>query len=164
MRKHEIKVSHVPSSSVWNHKYLLRMGVAWFPPSATNRNCKVVCRNKAKFHEYWQRKLVRAPCIGKLATERATFCTSLMINHWRLAPLTYSVQRRGLSMSLDDKLKNYAKYQLDYERSNALRKALLWMSLITIAAAILLAIYVLDIWSSFVIQKNRQVTTAIKTK
>ena len=24
-------------------------------------------------------------------------------------------------MSLDDKLKNYAKYQLDYERSNALQ-------------------------------------------
>jgi len=57
--------------------------------------------------------------------------------------ITY--QQRVLSMSLDDKLKNYAKYQLDYERSNALRKALLWMSLITIAAAILLAIYVLDI-------------------
>ena len=26
-------------------------------------------------------------------------------------------------MPLDEKLKNYAKYQLDYERSNALRKA-----------------------------------------
>jgi hypothetical protein len=50
-----------------------------------------------------------------------------------------------LSMSLDDKLKNYAKYQLDYERSNALRKVILWVSLITIAAAILIAIYVLGI-------------------
>ncbi len=48
-------------------------------------------------------------------------------------------------MSLDDKLKNYAKYQLDYERSNALRKALLWLSLITIAAVILIAVYVLGI-------------------
>ena len=44
-------------------------------------------------------------------------------------------------MSLDEKLKNYAKYQLDYERSNALRKALLWVLLITIAAATLLVIY-----------------------
>ena len=44
-------------------------------------------------------------------------------------------------MSLDDKLKNYAKYQLDYERSNALRKALRWLSLITIVAAVLIAIY-----------------------
>lgn len=48
-------------------------------------------------------------------------------------------------MSLDDKLKNYAKYQLDYERSNRVRKALLWVLLITIAAAILIAIYVLGI-------------------
>ena len=48
-------------------------------------------------------------------------------------------------MSLDDKLKNYAKYQLDYERSNALRHALRWLSLITIAAAVLIAIYVLGI-------------------
>ena len=48
-------------------------------------------------------------------------------------------------MSLDDKLKNYAKYQLDYERSNALRKAILWVSLIVIAAVILIAIYVLEI-------------------
>ena len=48
-------------------------------------------------------------------------------------------------MSLDDKLKNYAKYQRDYERSNALRKVILWVSLITIAAAILIAIYVLGI-------------------
>jgi hypothetical protein len=48
-------------------------------------------------------------------------------------------------MSLDDKLKNYAKYQLDYERSNALRKVILWVSLITIAVAILIAIYVLGI-------------------
>ena len=45
-------------------------------------------------------------------------------------------------MSLDDKLKNYAKYQLDYERSNAWRKAAVWVWLITIAAAILIAIYV----------------------
>ena len=45
-------------------------------------------------------------------------------------------------MSLDDKLKNYAKYQLDYERSNALRKALRWLSLTTIVAAVLIAIYV----------------------
>ena len=67
-------------------------------------------------------------------------------------------------MSLDDKLKNYAKYQLDYERSNALRKALRWLSLITLAAAILIAIFVLGIWSSLVAQKNSQVTTAIKTK
>ena len=48
-------------------------------------------------------------------------------------------------MSLDDKLKNYAKYQLDYEHSNALRKVILWVSLITIAAATLIAIYVLGI-------------------
>ena len=48
-------------------------------------------------------------------------------------------------MSLDDKLKNYAKYQLDYERSNALRKVILRVALITIAAAILIAIYVLGI-------------------
>ena len=48
-------------------------------------------------------------------------------------------------MSLDDKLKNYAKYQLDYERSNALRNALRWLSLIIIAGAILIAIYVLGI-------------------
>ena len=48
-------------------------------------------------------------------------------------------------MSLDDKLKNYAKYQLDYERSNALRKVILWVSLVTIAVAILIAIYVLGI-------------------
>ena len=48
-------------------------------------------------------------------------------------------------MSLDDKLKNYAKYQLDYERSNALRKTLLWMLLITIAAVTLLTIYLLGI-------------------
>ena len=33
-------------------------------------------------------------------------------------------------MSLDDKLKNYAKYQLDYERSNRVRKALFWESFI----------------------------------
>ena len=67
-------------------------------------------------------------------------------------------------MSLDDKLKNYAKYQLDYERSNALRKALRWLLLITIAAAILIAVYVLCICSRLVAQKNSQVTTAIKTK
>jgi hypothetical protein len=48
-------------------------------------------------------------------------------------------------MSLDEKLKNYANYQLDYERSNALRKVILWVSLITIAAAILTAIYVFGI-------------------
>lgn len=48
-------------------------------------------------------------------------------------------------MSLDDKLKNYAKYQLDYERSNALRKALLLVLLITIVAATLLVIYLLGI-------------------
>ena len=48
-------------------------------------------------------------------------------------------------MSLDEKLKNYAKYQLDYERSNALRKALLRVLLITIAAATLLVIYLLGI-------------------
>ena len=48
-------------------------------------------------------------------------------------------------MSLDDKLKNYAKYQLDYERSNALRKALLWVLLIAIAAVTLLVIYLLGI-------------------
>ena len=48
-------------------------------------------------------------------------------------------------MSLDDKLKNSAKYQLDYEHSNALRKVILWVSLITIAAVILIAIYVLGI-------------------
>ena len=48
-------------------------------------------------------------------------------------------------MSLDDKLKNYAKYQLDYERSNALRKALLWVLLIAIAAVTLLVIYFLGI-------------------
>ena len=48
-------------------------------------------------------------------------------------------------MSLDDKLKNYAKYQLDYERSNALRKTLLWVLLITIAAMTLLTIYLLGI-------------------
>ena len=67
-------------------------------------------------------------------------------------------------MSLDEKLKNYAKYQLDYERSNALRKALRWLSLITIVAAVLKAIYVLGICSRLVAQKNSQVTTAIKTK
>ena len=67
-------------------------------------------------------------------------------------------------MSLDDKLKNYAKYQLDYERTNALRKALRWLSLITIVAAVLIAIYVSGIWSRFVAQKNNQVTTAIKIK
>ena len=48
-------------------------------------------------------------------------------------------------MSLDDKLKNYAKYQLDYERSNAFRKTLLWVLLIAIAAVTLLVIYLLDI-------------------
>jgi hypothetical protein len=48
-------------------------------------------------------------------------------------------------MSLDDKLKNYAKYQLDYERSNVLRRALRWLSLITIVAALLIAIYVLGV-------------------
>ena len=48
-------------------------------------------------------------------------------------------------MSLDEKLKNYAKYQLDYERSNALLKLTLWVSRITIAAAILTAIYVFGI-------------------
>ena len=48
-------------------------------------------------------------------------------------------------MSLDDKLKNYAKYQLDYERSNALRKALLWVLLIAIPAVTLLVIYLLGI-------------------
>ena len=48
-------------------------------------------------------------------------------------------------MSLDDKLKNYAKYQLDYERSNALRKALRWLSFITLAAAILIVIFALGI-------------------
>ena len=48
-------------------------------------------------------------------------------------------------MSLDHKLQNYAKYQLDYESSNALRKALRWLSLITIVAAVLIAIYVLGI-------------------
>ena len=48
-------------------------------------------------------------------------------------------------MSLDDKLKNYAKYQFDYERSNALREVILWVSLITTAAAIPMAIYVLGI-------------------
>lgn len=48
-------------------------------------------------------------------------------------------------MSLDDKLKNYAKYQLDYERSNALRKILLWVLLIAIAAVTLLVIYLLGI-------------------
>ena len=48
-------------------------------------------------------------------------------------------------MSLDEKLKNYAKYQLDYERSNALRKTLLWVLLIAIVAATLLVIYLLGI-------------------
>ena len=48
-------------------------------------------------------------------------------------------------MSLDDKLKNYAKYQLDYERSNRVRKALLWVLLIAIAAVTLLNIYLLGI-------------------
>ena len=48
-------------------------------------------------------------------------------------------------MSLDDKLKNYAKYQLDYERSKKVRKALLWVLLITIAAVTLLTIYLLGI-------------------
>jgi hypothetical protein len=48
-------------------------------------------------------------------------------------------------MSLDEKLKNYAKYQLDYERSNALRKALRWVLLIAIAAVTLLVIYLLGI-------------------
>jgi len=48
-------------------------------------------------------------------------------------------------MSLDDKLKNYAKYQLDYERSNRVRKALFWGSLIAIAAATLLVISLLGI-------------------
>ena len=48
-------------------------------------------------------------------------------------------------MSLDDKLKNYAKYQLDYERSNALRKTLPWVLLITIAAVTLLTKYLLGI-------------------
>ena len=48
-------------------------------------------------------------------------------------------------MSLDDKLKNYAKYQFDYERSNRVRKVLLWVLLITIAAATLLVIYLLGI-------------------
>jgi len=46
-------------------------------------------------------------------------------------------------MSLDDKLKNYAKYQLDYERSNRVRKAVLWVLLTAIAAATLLVIYLL---------------------
>ena len=48
-------------------------------------------------------------------------------------------------MSLADKLKHYAKYQLDYERSSALLMALRWLALITMAAAILIAIYVLGI-------------------
>ena len=48
-------------------------------------------------------------------------------------------------MSLDDKLKNYAKYQLDYERSNKVRKAILWVLLIAIVAATLLVIYLLGI-------------------
>ena len=48
-------------------------------------------------------------------------------------------------MSLDDKLKNYAKYQLDYERSNALRKTLLCVLLIAIAEVTLLVIYLLRI-------------------
>ena len=48
-------------------------------------------------------------------------------------------------MSLDDKLKNYAKYQLDYERSNALRKIILRVSLTVMAVVILIAVYVLGI-------------------
>ena len=48
-------------------------------------------------------------------------------------------------MSLNDKLKNYAKYQLDYERSNKVRKAILWVLLIAIVAATLLVIYLLGI-------------------
>ena len=48
-------------------------------------------------------------------------------------------------MSLDDKLKNYAKYQLDYERSNALRKIILRVSLTVMTVVILIAVYVLGI-------------------
>ena len=48
-------------------------------------------------------------------------------------------------MSLDDKLKNYAKYQLDYERAASNRKTLLRLSIVSSAAVVLVIIYLLGI-------------------
>lgn len=53
--------------------------------------------------------------------------------------------RRGVAMSLDDKLKNYAKYQLDYERAAINRKVLLRLSIFASAAVVLVIIYLLGI-------------------
>jgi hypothetical protein len=48
-------------------------------------------------------------------------------------------------MSLDDKLKNYAKYQLDYERAASNRKFFLRLSIVLSAAVALVIIYLLGI-------------------
>ena len=53
--------------------------------------------------------------------------------------------RRGVAMSLDDKLKNYAKYQLDYERAASNRKVFLRLSIVVSAAVALVIIYLLGI-------------------
>ena len=48
-------------------------------------------------------------------------------------------------MSLDDKLKNYAKYQLDYERAASNRKVFLRLLIVVSAAVALVIIYLLGI-------------------
>lgn len=48
-------------------------------------------------------------------------------------------------MSLDDKLKNYANYQLDYARAAINRKFLLRLSILASAAVVLVIIYLLGI-------------------
>ena len=54
-------------------------------------------------------------------------------------------RRKGIAMSLDDKLKNYAKYQLDYERAASNRKVLVRLSIVASAAVVLVIIYLLGI-------------------
>ena len=54
-------------------------------------------------------------------------------------------RRKGVAMSLDDKLKNYAKYQLDYERAASNRKVLLRLAIVASAAVVLIIIYLLGI-------------------
>jgi hypothetical protein len=48
-------------------------------------------------------------------------------------------------MSLDHKLKNYAKYQLDYERGASNRKVLLRLSIVASVAVASVIIYLLGI-------------------
>ena len=59
--------------------------------------------------------------------------------------LWYNLSLERSAMSLDDKLKNYAKYQLDYERAASNRKVFLRLSIVVSAAVALVIIYLLGI-------------------